>query len=117
MKKQRLPRIVFEGENFDMSMIKSFGYDNIVQPIPLEAHKHRGYELTYIISGEVCWVLPDISNSINLNGDMMAVIQPDTLHKGKWDIIQPAAFLWIVIDRSEERRVGKECRSRWSPYH
>ena len=20
-------------------------------------------------------------------------------------------------DRSEERRVGKECRSRWSPYH
>ena len=23
----------------------------------------------------------------------------------------------IVFDRSEERRVGKECRSRWSPYH
>src|SRR5258708_35831631 len=22
-----------------------------------------------------------------------------------------------VEDRSEERRVGKECRSRWSPYH
>ena len=22
-----------------------------------------------------------------------------------------------VITRSEERRVGKECRSRWSPYH
>src|SRR2546430_11435366 len=22
-----------------------------------------------------------------------------------------------VIRRSEERRVGKECRSRWSPYH
>ena len=22
-----------------------------------------------------------------------------------------------VDDRSEERRVGKECRSRWSPYH
>ena len=21
------------------------------------------------------------------------------------------------INRSEERRVGKECRSRWSPYH
>src|ERR1041385_191125 len=25
----------------------------------------------------------------------------------------PAGF----VDRSEERRVGKECRSRWSPYH
>ena len=24
----------------------------------------------------------------------------------------------IILDgRSEERRVGKECRSRWSPYH
>ena len=22
-----------------------------------------------------------------------------------------------TIARSEERRVGKECRSRWSPYH
>ena len=27
--------------------------------------------------------------------------------------INPAA----PIHRSEERRVGKECRSRWSPYH
>ena len=23
----------------------------------------------------------------------------------------------LVDARSEERRVGKECRSRWSPYH
>src|SRR5687768_18282495 len=23
----------------------------------------------------------------------------------------------LVNERSEERRVGKECRSRWSPYH
>ena len=22
-----------------------------------------------------------------------------------------------LTNRSEERRVGKECRSRWSPYH
>ena len=22
-----------------------------------------------------------------------------------------------LVQRSEERRVGKECRSRWSPYH
>src|SRR6266481_6415187 len=24
---------------------------------------------------------------------------------------------FVVDPRSEERRVGKECRSRWSPYH
>src|SRR6266567_2926087 len=28
-----------------------------------------------------------------------------------------AAAIQAVADRSEERRVGKECRSRWSPYH
>ena len=26
-------------------------------------------------------------------------------------------IIFIMSDRSEERRVGKECRSRWSPYH
>ena len=29
----------------------------------------------------------------------------------------PFAAIGIIIGRSEERRVGKECRSRWSPYH
>ena len=26
-------------------------------------------------------------------------------------------FIDVHLCRSEERRVGKECRSRWSPYH
>ena len=36
-----------------------------------------------------------------------------------WELRQQP--VWNVPDpvhhRSEERRVGKECRSRWSPYH
>ena len=28
-----------------------------------------------------------------------------------------AAHIVNKMQRSEERRVGKECRSRWSPYH
>ena len=39
----------------------------------------------------------------------------------KLNIGNPAPFGFRtpdeVIYRSEERRVGKECRSRWSPYH
>ena len=31
-------------------------------------------------------------------------------------MIDRSAAEWVHI-RSEERRVGKECRSRWSPYH
>ena len=35
------------------------------------------------------------------------------------DISQRQEQLWEGVKeiRSEERRVGKECRSRWSPYH
>ena len=29
----------------------------------------------------------------------------------------PEMLSFLKLCRSEERRVGKECRSRWSPYH
>ena len=32
-------------------------------------------------------------------------------------LIGPRGEIEAVAERSEERRVGKECRSRWSPYH
>src|SRR3989442_4529677 len=36
-----------------------------------------------------------------------------------WDVLSTDALELAPdpIGRSEERRVGKECRSRWSPYH
>ena len=42
-----------------------------------------------------------------------------------WSVLKPlflfailyVVFVYVLIVRSEERRVGKECRSRWSPYH
>ena len=33
------------------------------------------------------------------------------------DVVAIVLFIMTPINRSEERRVGKECRSRWSPYH
>src|SRR5256885_15156672 len=41
---------------------------------------------------------------------------------GLWEIFVPeltegAIYKYEIVGRSEERRVGKECRSRWSPYH
>src|SRR2546427_650718 len=32
-------------------------------------------------------------------------------------VLSPSFIQMFVFWRSEERRVGKECRSRWSPYH
>src|SRR5258708_39438101 len=31
--------------------------------------------------------------------------------------VSRVAAVGVAISRSEERRVGEECRSRWSPYH
>ena len=43
---------------------------------------------------------------------------------GEWGVVgdnqigDTVEFRTITkVPRSEERRVGKECRSRWSPYH
>ena len=35
----------------------------------------------------------------------------------KREVDFPTGLATVNIGRSEERRVGKECRSRWSPYH
>ena len=37
----------------------------------------------------------------------------ESLKKNKYKV----EYISCEKDRSEERRVGKECRSRWSPYH
>ena len=41
---------------------------------------------------------------------------PDPGHRSPFEYCEEGikAVTW---ERSEERRVGKECRSRWSPYH
>ena len=41
----------------------------------------------------------------------------DTLMSGHDVTLEVADDLLQDAIRSEERRVGKECRSRWSPYH
>src|SRR2546429_8772970 len=36
---------------------------------------------------------------------------------GQTFLVTSTNLLNTTLTRSEERRVGKECRSRWSPYH
>ena len=36
---------------------------------------------------------------------------------GRLSYVADRQMFAVVTARSEERRVGKECRSRWSPYH
>ena len=44
----------------------------------------------------------------------------EDIRRGNYLYVDKTSILWQIINtgkRSEERRVGKECRSRWSPYH
>src|SRR5205085_12125871 len=57
--------------------------------------------------------LPFVANSFDI------VIASQMTHHlaGDAEVIQHFREANRVARRSEERRVGKECRSRWSPYH
>ena len=53
---------------------------------------------------------------LDLNRDDLLLSEAQIRVRGKGN---KTRFLPLApeADRSEERRVGKECRSRWSPYH
>ena len=57
----------------------------------------------YNIKGE------DTGRKVTLNESIFGIEPND--HAIYLDVKQ------FMANRSEERRVGKECRSRWSPYH
>ena len=54
------------------------------------------------------------------NEDMLEEYDFSQGEKGRYFTRYKEGSNVVVLDpdvRSEERRVGKECRSRWSPYH
>ena len=57
---------------------------------------------------------------LNMKNSAVPAPGPD-VEMGDLSILQKGIELPVhvvqILLRSEERRVGKECRSRWSPYH
>src|SRR2546421_8300980 len=58
--------------------------------------------------------LDDYWRELRLDDDFAHIDVPVLHVTGWYDADQPGA---LYFHRSEERRVGKECRSRWSPCH
>ena len=48
---------------------------------------------------------------------LVADVQDDSRYLEGFPEIRSEIAVPVMISRSEERRVGKECRSRWSPDH
>ena len=70
---------------------------------------------------EIVFTIPDNSFPLCFN-ELRLIKKKDkfvlSTQSGEYKV-QPTLIerLFSIAERSEERRVGKECRSRWSPYH
>src|SRR2546430_6722965 len=76
-----------------------------------------------VCSSDLHWIIdPSHTNkvTVEVSGLNQATLQ--ALQQSDWQPAQWPRLLSVYAEpadltRSEERRVGKECRSRWSPYH
>src|SRR2546430_12550627 len=66
-------------------------------------------------SSDVC--SSDLVSELPLTDEATPWASEGMLAPRRGVVALPASLPPLPQDRSEERRVGKECRSRWSPYH
>ena len=86
--------------------------------IRLRNREISAVELTKAYIGAIEKQNPALNAYVHLTFDtaLKAAEQADEMLK-EGDAPLLCGIPMALKDRSEERRVGKECRSRWSPYH
>src|SRR5258708_39604607 len=80
----------------------------------IQAHRIAGY-LFVALFCLMTWFM-----ILKIKGRTDDLPLPSMLHVLIATVLAPLLFIKVLVARyyrSEERRVGKECRSRWSPYH
>src|SRR5256885_3519770 len=113
----RLPRLLLVVERYQSLLFFFQAEDGI-----------RDYKVTGV---QTCalpiYLLPDLRALATEKGSTLDQLRLDWVegrvaaglgdHDRARDLLTAVRQAFLADDRSEERRVGKECRSRWSPYH
>src|SRR2546430_3277518 len=81
------------------------GVQTCALPICGQCNPAPGYDRVMALGREAV-IVDAVRTPIGRYAGVLSTVRPDDL-----------AARVIEESRSEERRVGKECRSRWSPYH
>src|SRR2546421_11159842 len=77
-------------------------------PAILEIEKSRIFQRTWQLVGTLTQSCGEV------NGVKRTISDPESFFTAD---VSGEPIIVVRGKRSEERRVGKECRSRWSPYH
>src|SRR5690242_21681000 len=100
----------FGGER--ASGLRAFSHRSRMRQLGVEAEEHLGKPLILILN---TW---SEINPCHMHLRQRAEqVKRGVLEAGGFPVEMPVATLSETFCRSEERRVGKECRSRWSPDH
>ena len=100
--------MVAQAAGVDYERMIAGEYKLLIEPIAYFTHNGQYYCMTATEAG-----LYDQMSGGNLRRTMTSLT-----HKNlPLSMFLEFSDLGISAWRSEERRVGKECRSRWSPYH
>src|SRR3712207_9306480 len=76
-----------------------------------------GHLIAQILLGVPLELLEDHRGDLRRRVVFLADLNPHVPAGTALDLVPHTPGLLLNLIRSEERRVGKECRSRWSPYH
>ena len=97
-------------KDFSLAMTDTYTYTD---------HQDLDFDQRFVLTGdESCKLLSDMKNfGYTATNVYQIIYAKDGEGAAEYDYYVTPDEASAQALRSEERRVGKECRSRWSPYH
>ncbi|WNR46829.1 AraC family transcriptional regulator [Paenibacillus roseipurpureus] len=77
--------------------IKLVGYDDLTEAIRLKEHSHEGaFEFVWMERGRAAWQVEE--QVYGTGAGEVFITKPDEIHKGRYDIIEPSRFWWLILE-------------------